>query len=73
MPAWRAVLVRGERVWRSFDDIEEHAERFDELGADLERERQDVVVGRVGSASTRLFPIRSAVDFAVGWLRTRGH
>ncbi len=67
------VRVRGERVWRWFDDIEEHAERFDELGADLERERQDVVVGRVGSASTRLFPIRSAVDFAVGWLRTRGH
>jgi aminoglycoside 3-N-acetyltransferase len=68
------VIVRGERVWEWFDDVEDHAELFDELGAEFEREQHDdVVVGRVGSAPTRLFRVRPAVDFAVSWLRARGH
>lgn len=67
------VLVHGERRWEWFDDVELHAELFDELGADFERERQEVVVGRVGSSTTRRFGLRTAVDFAVPWLRTRGH
>ena len=66
------VVVGGERVWQWFDDVDDHAELFDELGADLEREL-DVTVGRVGSAPTRLFRVRAAVDFAVPWLRARGH
>jgi aminoglycoside 3-N-acetyltransferase len=65
------ILVRGERVWQWFDDIDEHAELFDELGADFERQLQVEVV-RVGSAPTRLFRVRAAVDFAVPWLRARG-
>ena len=67
------VLVRGERRWQWFDDVEEHSELFEELGADFERERQEVVVGRVGSSTTRMFRVRTAVDFAVSWLRARGH
>jgi aminoglycoside 3-N-acetyltransferase len=67
------IIVRGERRWQWFDDVEDHAELFDELGADFERERQDVVVARVGSARARLFRVRAAVDFAVPWLRARGH
>lgn len=66
------VVVHGERVWVWFDDVDDHAELFDELGADFERERP-VVVGRVGSASARLFRGREAVDFAVPWLRARGY
>lgn len=66
------VLVDRVRVWEWFDDVDDHAELFDELGADFERERE-VVVGRVGSATARLFRVRAAVDFAVPWLRARGH
>lgn len=66
------VLVDRVRVWHWFDDVDDHAELFDELGADFERERE-VVVGRVGSATARLFRVRAAVDFAVPWLRARGH
>jgi aminoglycoside 3-N-acetyltransferase len=66
------VLAGGERVWQWFDDVDDHAELFDELGADFER-AGDVAVGRVGSAPARLFRVRAAVDFAVPWLQARGH
>jgi aminoglycoside 3-N-acetyltransferase len=51
-----------------FDDVELHAERFEALGADFPHER----TGLVGSAESRLFSQRAAVDFAVDWLRARG-
>src|SRR3954452_23459961 len=50
------------------DDIELHDERFPELGADFER-AHEVAIGAVGSAESRLFRQRAAVDFAVDWLR----
>jgi aminoglycoside 3-N-acetyltransferase len=55
----------------AFDDIEQHDELFAELGTDFER-AHDVAIGRVGSAETRLFRQRPAVDFAVEWLRAHG-
>jgi aminoglycoside 3-N-acetyltransferase len=67
-----APIVRdGERVWAWFDDIELRADLFDALGRDFERDLP-VALGPVGSAEARLFSQRSAVDFAVGWLRDRG-
>lgn len=65
------ITKDGERVWAWFEDIELRADLFDELGSDFEREHP-VTRGRVGSAETRLFSMREAVDFAVGWLRERG-
>ncbi len=65
------VLVDGERVWRWFDDIESHDERFEELGTDFES-AHEVTMALVGSAQARRFRQRSAVDFAVEWLRARG-
>ena len=46
----------------------EDVERFPELGAAFER-AYEVTVGRIGSAESRLFRQRAAVDFAVDWLR----
>jgi aminoglycoside 3-N-acetyltransferase len=67
-----APIVRnGRRTWTGFDDIELRAELFGELGSDFERECL-VARGRIGSAETRLFSQRAAVDFAVEWLRARG-
>ena len=62
----------GRRQWVEYEDIELDAEVFDDLGADLERERPDLVVtGTVGSAGCRLFALADAVDYAVGWLTAR--
>jgi aminoglycoside 3-N-acetyltransferase len=43
------------------------SDRFDELGADFERDRP-VVRGRVGAADVRLFPVADAVAYAQRWL-----
>ena len=40
---------------------------FDALGADFERACA-VKIGQVGSATTRLFAQRAAVDFAARWI-----
>lgn len=64
------VMKDGRREWVWFEDIEMNADVFDELGMALEREHP-AARGRVGSADTRLFPQRVAVDFAVEWLRAR--
>jgi aminoglycoside 3-N-acetyltransferase len=62
--------VPGGGGWQWFDDIELRADLFEELGAEFVRDRA-VTPGRVGSAESRLFRQRDAVDFAVAWLRAR--
>lgn len=74
---WReyscAVLRDGERHWISYKDIDLDDHDFGALGAAFEAEdaeRSDPFVrhGRLGGTRTRLFPLASAVDFAVRWL-----
>ncbi len=61
------ILDGGRRVQRDFDDIELDPTDFDLLGADLDG-RSSVRHGSLGAAPIRVMPVRSAVDFAVGWL-----
>jgi aminoglycoside 3-N-acetyltransferase len=65
------IMDSGRRVWAWFEDTELHAEVFEELGRDFERE-VPVRRGGVGSAEARLFSQRAGVDFAVDWLFGRG-
>lgn len=60
------ISENGQRVWKTFDDIDLDADLFEDLGAAFERENP-VKIARVGSAETRLFPIPDAVDFAAQW------
>lgn len=62
-----AVLVDGERVWKWFADIETDSELFPTIGAAFEATGR-VTVGKVGSATARLFSQVEAVDFAEKWL-----
>jgi aminoglycoside 3-N-acetyltransferase len=64
------IMEEGRRVWAWFEDIEMNESMFDELGNDFERDHP-VARGRIGSAESRLFSQRAAVDFAVGWLGAR--
>lgn len=61
------VLEGGQRVWRSYREIELHEELFPKLGSDYEAEN-GIEPGRVGLAEARLFSLRSCVDFAVPWI-----
>jgi aminoglycoside 3-N-acetyltransferase len=61
------ILEDGQRVWKSFTTLDVDSDCFDELGADFEKVRP-VKIGLVGSATTRLFSQRTAVDFAEQWM-----
>jgi aminoglycoside 3-N-acetyltransferase len=61
------MLENGQRVWKTYQDIEQDADQFPEIGAAFE-ETGLVKTGFVGSAQCKLLPQRSAVDFATKWL-----
>jgi aminoglycoside 3-N-acetyltransferase len=64
------ILENGQRVWKNYRDIEINSDIFPEIGADFERTGQ-VRLAKVGSADTRLFRQRAAVDFTQEWLTDR--
>ncbi len=61
------ILERGQRVWKTYRDIELDADLFPEIGAAFE-ETGLVKTGLVGCAQCKLLPQRPAVDFATVWL-----
>ncbi|KAF3884306.1 MULTISPECIES: AAC(3) family N-acetyltransferase [Nostocales] len=61
-------IVEGEqRVWKTYRDIELKGECFEEMGTAFEQAGH-VKSSHVGNAQTKLFLLRSAVDWAVSWL-----
>ncbi|MFB4290987.1 aminoglycoside N(3)-acetyltransferase [Nonomuraea sp. ATR24] len=66
--SYRGVVDDGRgREWCEFEDVDLDAGDFAALGAAFERACR-VRRGPVGDATARLFPLRTAVDFAVAWL-----
>ncbi len=61
------IVENGQRVWKTFTTLEVDSDCFDELGADFEKVHP-VKSRLVGSATTRLFSQRAAVDFAQEWI-----
>jgi aminoglycoside 3-N-acetyltransferase len=57
-------------VWKKYRDIEIDAGIFPEIGAEFEETGQ-VKIAQVGSATTRFFRQRPAIDFAVQWFARR--
>lgn len=64
------IIEVGQRVWKTYADIEFDVDCFPEIGAAFEQTGQ-CQVGKVGSAEARLFRQRCAVDFATEWLTAR--
>jgi len=64
------IIKDGRRIWQTFEDLDLDSDLFPEIGAAFES-RSKVNKGMVGSAESRLFRQREAVDFAVEWLTAR--
>lgn len=64
------IFENGQRIWKNYLDVDIDEEPFSEIGADFEQTGQ-VRLGKVGSANSRLFRQRPAVDFAQHWLSNR--
>jgi aminoglycoside 3-N-acetyltransferase len=58
-----ALLEEGRRVWRTYEDLDLGEDVFNELGEPFEASGA-VTRGLVGSADSRFFSQRDAVDFA---------
>lgn len=63
------VQVDGERRWMSYDDINNDASDFAQLGLDFEAETGDAQIGAAGRGTARLMRQCALVDYAVGWIR----
>jgi aminoglycoside 3-N-acetyltransferase len=63
------MLEQGRRVWRTYRDIDLDTDDFPELGAAFEQaaRAEDLSIGDVGSARSRLMRQRAVVDFAFRW------
>ena len=64
------MMEGGKRVWKTYLDIESDNDCFINMGEDFEQAGY-VQVSQVGSAQTKLFSVRDAVDFGVNWLREK--
>ena len=65
------ILESGERVWKVFNDLQFDDDSFPPVKAAFEASGA-VKVGQVGSAVSRLMPVRALVDFAAEWFRRNG-
>jgi aminoglycoside 3-N-acetyltransferase len=69
-----ALLEHGQRVWRTFPDIELDSDQFPALVVDYLAQGGAERTGLVGSAPAILVPQRPLIDFGVNWLnRQRGN
>ena len=64
------IIEHGQRVWKTINDIDWDDTKFEVLGADFEH-AHPIKTGQVGSATTRLFAQRVAVDFAARWIEKK--
>jgi aminoglycoside 3-N-acetyltransferase len=62
------MLENGIRVWKMWEQMEDHSDDFEELGAEFEEEA-GVKPKRVGQAESRLLEMKALVDFGVRWLK----
>ena len=66
-----AMMVDGRREWVTYKNINYNEDLLVPVGEDFDRECPDIRIGKVAQASTRLFPQRVFVDFAIEWLKNR--
>lgn len=63
------ITVDGHRRWKWFRDLDISANDFSDIGKAFEKKYgREIRHGRVGLADSRLFRVRSCVDYAVRWM-----
>ncbi|WP_223701669.1 aminoglycoside N(3)-acetyltransferase [Sutcliffiella deserti] len=62
------IFIEGERVWKTYREIETREELFEEIGREFES-NFEVSINKIGLAESRLFSFKQGVDFAEKWLK----
>jgi aminoglycoside 3-N-acetyltransferase len=61
------IIENGIRVWKGYEDINFNDDDFIDIGKAFEKDN-DVRIGMVGQAKSRLMSQREIVDYAVKWI-----
>ncbi len=61
------MIENGERIWKEYRELEFRDELFEDLGADFDKAHK-LNTSHVGSAHSRLFSVKEAVNYAETWL-----
>jgi aminoglycoside 3-N-acetyltransferase len=65
-----AIIENNKRIWKWFEDFAYNSDDdFENMGLAFEA-TNTVVVGKIGKADCKLFPMKAGVDFAKEWLRS---
>lgn len=65
-----AMVVDGERVWKSYEEILYDSDVFEELGMDFKKSHE-VREGVIGSGKTKLMSQKKLIDFARDWFQNK--
>lgn len=66
-----AMMLDGNREWVWYSDVDYDSSKFPEVGKRFEQAFPECVQrGIVGSADSRMLPVKQLVDAAAGWFRT---
>lgn len=66
------VKESGERIWREYREWDFDSDCFPEIARAYQAAGGDLTAGKVGAASTALFPQAPFVDFALEWMLKTG-
>jgi len=62
-----SILINGKAKWLEYNEVNYDEDCFEEIGKDFEKTAK-ILKGKIGSADSKLFNQREAVDFALSWL-----
>ncbi|WLD94051.1 aminoglycoside N(3)-acetyltransferase [Alkalihalobacillus sp. AL-G] len=62
------ILIKGQHVWKTYDEIEYDDEDFEAIGTAYKKVAE-IKKGKIGSAHSMLFNQKDSVDFASDWLK----
>lgn len=62
------IFEKGQRVWKTFEEIEYDEEAFSKIGQAFEQ-HNEISHGKIGSAESRLMPQQKIVEFTANFLR----
>ncbi|WP_138417573.1 aminoglycoside N(3)-acetyltransferase [Aquibacillus sediminis] len=65
-----ALLENGERVWKTYEEIDYDADCFEDVGKDFEKTHH-VNQATIGLAPSKLMKQRAMIDFARVWLNNK--
>jgi aminoglycoside 3-N-acetyltransferase len=63
-----AMLVKNQRKWVEWDELDVNSDDFEQLGNDFES-KINYKPGKIGMAESRLISIRAIVDYGIEWLK----